>query len=506
MSTKNKLFSAFLFLFSCLWVAPSFAALTEEEERAAFQQLLESPDQPLIHETLKAFGGQWPTLNEFYRGDLSYAKLPPKTLREMARVIAVVEHVYPGATMMTLGRDAQIFGTWFEAFWVSIGRFDRRAQLAASGNSFVRDNYPINSRFMLDSGVEIFDSEKKYLIYDSTSYHDLSQARCLLRSLYWFWLKEKRDPRELVKRINVASFSSGYGNNTFDGTSSKSKVSGYFRRQANIVSSSEFSLEAPPTPSEMLSLPTGSMPVSHGYEWHTGYSTVEEQIDGKVKGLPKTPADETTRIRMLKEQIVLFRHVSTPAFLRMVREEAQKLGYQFPVPADVVPLPVKVTKPQLVTSAELKNELKALADTCSQYYYGNPEKSLSVNGKSVATWLADAFQRTEHVNSIVTTLMEGFLQMENKNGISSADLTILVARTIAKADFNDKLFVRKLRTFFVKHKRIREIFSQNQRALFEKTGVNATKGFDWVFENIIKPQGWDCENDLLAETDTSGAA
>lgn len=503
MKTKNALFSAFILLFSIAWTTPSFAKLTEQEERAALEKLLQSPDQPLVSEVFAAFGNEWPSLHEFYAYKTPHAALSDETLREMARTIAVAERMYPGATMMTLGRDAQVFGTWYEAFWVSVGQYDRRIQLKASGSSFKRSDFPTNARFMLDSGIELFDESKKYIIYDYTSYHDNAQSRSLLRAVYWQWIKEGRLPSELVKRFTVASFSTG---NSFDGTSSKHKIGKFFEKQAEEVSSPQFTNESPPTPSEMIQLPRGTMPVSHGGEWHNGYGTLQEQKDGKVWGLPKARSGRSTRLNLLRTQLVLFRQISTPKFLQMVHEEAKKLGYKFPVPESTVPYLVEVGKPLKATPANLKKEFKDITSSFGQIYYNNREKSLSENGKAISAWLTMAFARANPVNSVVLTLLELFHEQTKVNKLSAADFKLLTGRTIAKADFTDRLFVKKFEAFLAKNPELRKAFLPEQLAFFEKAGVAAVKNFHWILQNIIKPHAWECEEGLMVQEDATGAA
>lgn len=516
MMTKNRVFLGVLLLFSTTWALPSFAKLSPEQERAAFSLLQTMPDQPTVRDIHAAFGNDWPTLAEFYyqltqrpsdgtqEPEFYLAApsndLPDAALESMARAIATIERVYPNAVVATLGRDAQVFGVWFEAFWVSLGQYDRRIHLPASGASFSdRNDFATSSRFLFDSGVDLFGSKRSYLIYDRTNNRDAvrnsSQSTSLVRSLFWAWMKEGGDPFDLARRFSVLSFAQGTMANTLNGLGPDAEIEAYFSSQAEHFKNEQYSLEFPPVPSSAFWLLKDHTSVSwsDGMLWHSGYSTLAVQADGKMRGLPGTPSNQFAILRM---QLSLIRQVATPKFLKMVRAAANDLGYSFPVPARAVPQSVKVVTPPRPTFEDVKRVLTEIRSHLSGEVPDQKGNQLTPNAQLIYNWLTTSTKQIEDAEALVLEVLDTALLEKEAGRISARDARTLIALALAHFDLQNpsEKFVTHLKNRIDANPKFRQKFFLARQKYFDNARSRAQ--FDWIRANLIIPNGWDCEEDL----------
>lgn len=510
MSFMYRLISS-LVIVTTLCTATTYAELPPEKQKAIFETLTQSPDQPTMKQIFDAFGGEWPTLPEFYYDGNSdpHSELSEAALDEMAMHIAIIERAFPNAVIATLGRDAQAFGVWFEAFWISLGQFDRRIHLAASGSSFNRRNYGLNSQFLIDSGIDLFGSDRKYLIYDRTSYAEESQARSMLKALFWAWMEAKRDPVSLISRLSAVTFPWSLNTPEWFANGPLANVNAHFEQEKTRLRTEIASgiYHYPPSPSTplLLSYSNSDTPMADSAEWHNGYSLLEKQDDGKVRGLPG--GSNNIGEAVLHEQLSRVRQVTTPEFLVRVQKAAASLGYVFPLKPQTKLKTVKVkkpAKPKPITWKELQNRLEARR---AQFQSEVPDQSgstLTPNADSINDWYSEAIEIYEVRSTVVLKLINLALEEKAKNRISARDSRYLIATAMRDADLSDELFVKKLTTLLKKSQSLRNKFTEARKHYFAQKG--SFDQFEWVVENIIRPNGWECQdalNEKISEEDAS---
>lgn len=473
----------------------SHAALTDDQQRRIFHELEQLPDQPSMRQIFDAFGGEWPTLREFYYNSVGipYSQLDDQALAQMAKGIAIVERAFPNSVVATLGRDAQAFGNWYEAFWVSHGQFDRRIHLAASGASFVRTNFDLNFRFLSDSGIDLFGTERPYLIYDRTSYGDRSQTRSLLRALVWAWIQKGLNPSLLAPRLAALTYDNYYSyHEPWYADGYMGEIRTHFTEQAKVLAVQGTEI---PTPSSPLVLQTegATIPISDGLLWHNGYLTLAEQGDGKVRGAPRAHTGHAENI--LREQLARARQVSTPEFLNRVRQEAFSLGYDFSVqPQTSNRFKVVVEEPKPPTWKELQAKLDGIRSGLPKGAPDQKGSQLTPNALAIEQWFVDTLRIHEDRSAVILELIRVALEEKAMDRISARDSRFLIAAALREANLGDDLFVRKLTVMLRNSQSLRNKFTEARKHYFEQRG--SVDKFEWILENIIRPNGWHCEDDL----------
>ena len=130
-------------------------------------------------------------------------------LQTSPRMIATVEHLYPGAKWIFLGRDAMAISDVFEAYYHSIGEKDRVLRLGVSKASFNHlDERGLRKQFGAYFKQQGFTWEKAdklppYIMIDAISGGYGRQGRSILAAMYMQGLSEGKNPLFMVDRLNM---------------------------------------------------------------------------------------------------------------------------------------------------------------------------------------------------------------------------------------------------------------------------------------------------------------
>ncbi len=276
---------------------------------------------------------------------LDFQKWTKILLENGPQLIANLEKTNPGATWAFIGRDTQAIADLFEGFYLSIGQKNRVQRIFVSKASFQKTSTNSLVGVLESNGFSLnrFQDSHPYILVDTVSSGGGRQGRSILAAAYKIYGERGGKMSDLVRKLNMI----GLYVSTFQGTPTP------LENYNNLLTEEELSfyISDPLLPNESLEeyfriagySETNHLSNETGYEHFTGawtgsYGQIKEDQFGKFRATPGADSDVTMRKNILWMQNTIWKTVSSPEFLEKVKEEAQKIKFDFPVKR---PIPAK---------------------------------------------------------------------------------------------------------------------------------------------------------------------
>ena len=287
-------------------------------------ELMKMEDKPTMGQFMAALGPLMEISDENPFKKYSGRSLK-NAMEEMAEVIVQMEKAYPDAIWYALGRDIYLMGDVLDAFYRTAGQPWRLRRLHASAPSFPKgeseEKLNLIADFLETNGIDIEGigpNSRPHIIFDITSYgkntYRYSQSSELMRAAYWRWADLRRDPRDLVRKLNFVSVSHGPKNVMIE---PDFEIDRYFRR-----------VKFDDGPEHILRV-DAPIEVQYSTTWHGLYGLMERLDDGRVVTKPGAKDSYNQRAKMLWEMWEVAKRVSSPKFMEEVKAQANRYGLKF---------------------------------------------------------------------------------------------------------------------------------------------------------------------------------
>jgi len=442
--------AVFLTLWGLIWALSVHSTVAWADLRL----LLDKPSRPTVSEFIQELGipendpidRQIDVVHLFYK---NFADVNPLQLVEnqpiyIAKLIAQCEKAFPGATFAFLGRDSAFLADAFAAFYTQIGQPERVVLLNASGTSIDNATPEMLVKFLQFNGLpkDDLDSAHPFVMLDATRNNPESQSRRLMAAAYSYFTEKGVPPPQLVRKI-------GFINTTTKNDMYAARHRLYLADGLDIdefYNDEEVVATSTTGPDELLTVEATN--IGYALEWHEPFGVLREDPNtGKVFALPGTLKNINDRKVIIHETWGLLRLTGTPAFLDLVKEEAKKLGYEFPLQRPD-PAPLKTTIPGLTYKSPLERQALRLKYVVEKKNFIERDKYVSrIFGDLLKEVNQDPIQLVHVLSSagalgIFAKIEDGqitknlnFAQMVPKllnNGLSMHDVQILISGVCSK--------------------------------------------------------------------------
>jgi len=312
------------------------------------QNILNQPTRPSVRQLIDAFP-KWPSENPFPSDPPDHSTLdelkhignPEITVPVAAKVIAALEVAFPNSTFVTIGRDSDYFADCAEAYFIAKNEGQRLIRVGVSTGSiptglyadevrnyrdvrvFDQTGYSLMRNFLDAQGIDpgLAGSPNRFIILDSTSYSEESQARTLLQALYRLYAKRGGDPKDLVRKINVVNIDGDLQGRL----GSAAQPQELFPRRNfdlnNFFDELEMSVSIE-GPSRIIKV-NGRVLTYHPH-WHEKWGAVRSTPSG-VFAKPGPLYSVEARLDILHNMYEVIRRIRNPQFSKAVDREIQRI-------------------------------------------------------------------------------------------------------------------------------------------------------------------------------------
>jgi hypothetical protein len=285
------------------------------------EDLVKQQRRPTPSQLRKAYRGRIPDHNPFTRNGDGAVQAK---IRAAAKLIAVLERSYPGATYLPLGRDAVMMADVMEAYYTHLGQPHRVARIDASSSSFNGNQQDIIDFLKHNTPIDFSDPKKSkgFVLFDNTSYGTSSQSHLVMNAIYAEYARHGYDMAEVHKKIGIVSTYTGLS--LGDASTSGETLKSYFETEKQNRSSSP---AAPPSQAIFAPEVQSSM---YGNEWHGSWGAFTRDASGKVRTEPLSDGAVGTHEAILADFHDVLAGIESGELQRAVEEESAALGGHAP--------------------------------------------------------------------------------------------------------------------------------------------------------------------------------
>ncbi len=194
-----------------------FADVSEEK----ISELLNSYFRPTISDVKKAVGENFDIANPFWTGTEALQVdsgriITLRLIRDMTafwgpQLIAQVESLYPGAAVMSIGRDSVFISDMFDAYYSANGQQGRSLRFEASSTTFSQPQIDVLIiSYFKKLGYDFQNPEsikgmRPLVLVDSSHYNHSSQSYRILAIAYRAYIDAGGNPLDLLPKLTFIS-------------------------------------------------------------------------------------------------------------------------------------------------------------------------------------------------------------------------------------------------------------------------------------------------------------
>ncbi len=466
---------------------PTMKMISEVVERLNFAEGI--PDNQLLGQ--KAQG-------------LTYEHWLQVMLEKGPELIAAMEKTFPGATWACVGRDMEAIGDLLEAFYLSIGQEGRVARLGVSKPTFQNLDPVMMLKFLENKGLNIPEVQRghPFIFVDTVSQGYGRQSAEMLDIVYKEYAKSGKNAADLLRKVNIF----GLIVSTFQGKANP------FQNVEEHLQKNEARLRANPqednfkTHTIITFHDPGKTFNEAGYAhytgaWHDVNGPLVRDGDGKIRSSPGHLSQLNLRKSILWLQRELLANVKKESFLSRVRQEAQKLGYEFPmrrpgdtsgevikaieIPQEIKEFLAKAAEEELragfkVSEAEELRLRKTLEEMKKSE--DSPKEQLTPNGEKLLAWYREN-QPKEEPRRLGVLMIDALRTGRHGLKLRSHDLRTILREVFEKTPVTTSL-IEELKAFSDEGKAARDLV-RNSSWMKEPPSAQA---FEMVCQ-VIKHSG-----------------
>jgi hypothetical protein len=366
------------------------------------------------------------------------------------RVIALLEAAFPGAVFAPLGRDASLLGDVLDAFYQSLGHNRRVRRLNASTDSFDGVDEATVVKFLETNGLVLTKYYKgpPFVIIDRTSYGTNSQSTILMRAGYRAYARKYGNAAALVQRFNLATTYSTDSYNSIDDVN-----------DMLVAEKKNLAEKKTRVPQRILNIASR---LTDGFEWHDPFGEMRERSNGKVYTVPGDLEGEVNRAAVIATIAGIIQLVSKPQFLKQVQEEADRLGYVFPLKQNYLsPLDRPSANLELL-SKDFRRKIANLKVYVKDDGVEKPPR-LSPNGQAIGEWIEESSYQLSFLNGpeVFELMLYGVATAFEKNKIGNRDFRHLVADVLILAK-HDQDFAVAFATALHRNPKLKAVWNERR--------------------------------------------
>ncbi len=468
-------------------------AVVARADLATERRLLGQHLRPTITEIKKAFGAQpimWTgssvatDAQALAAAQSAAATANQNIWSDLPRVIAVMEQCYPGATWAALGRDSFNLSDLLDAFYQSLGQQNRVVRINASTSTVNSASAGQLVQMLEHQGLDLvnIDSRPPFILFDNTSFSHhpqrISQSTRIVREVFLKWRQMGKRAEDLITKFNLMTTQGGVDPDQTDILR--------FQQQQEQEARGGGMFQS------ILSMP-GARGFMYGSEWHDPFGLLYLDANGQLNGTPGPIAKEAARASILAMLIQTIQIMEDPLFLEKVKQQALKLGYEFPLTRSERIPSISAEERERLYLESLRTSLEALADELPAK--GEQTNYLSDNGKKYLAWL-DSAMMAKPKNALCLLFIRNLFKARASEKIGERDLRRLIARAMGKMSVPDDTLLQKLHELYVENSQFRELLNLH-RGVFTQSKRNDAAQVGAVFKYF--EEGLKCHNIILAE-------
>lgn len=423
---------------SKLFVITLAASLAINASAQGAYDLLTLGHRPTVSEFLEAHDGVLPAQNPYTLNDYNQvgASLLNSYKGQLANIIAQFEKAFPGATYVGLGRDSALLVDALDAFYLNLGQKKRAVHFNASGSTFQRVSSETIVNYTKQLGLDFsrINEIPPFVFFDGTRFSISSQSRQLMRAIYLDAAAHSISPKDLIYKVNFISTSyngySYYPQNWIMQTDVKQFLKNQSERATN------------DGPDQILS--TDAWYLTHGYNWTDTFVDLALDAAGTYQPVPSRMMGQTEQQYVLGHMYYVMELVRTPEFFESVKQEAQRLGYDFEEVLKLrangeVPNPTPIPQGKVKTLAEKIADLKVEKQQTKREYHKRNGLKLSENAHQL--WELISQPVNDGLKSAdLTAILQKLIEWEKGDFIGERDFSRILFAILPSTRFSDTDF------------------------------------------------------------------